>query len=104
MGYYSDLAHNLQRKNERLKKENEQMKKETIEIEKVSDYRWEENERLKKDNEQLKKNICRVHKNNEKLKAQIEKMKCCYLCKKVYECAFADVFNHHSCDNWELAE
>lgn len=26
MGYYSDLAHNLQRKNERLKKENEQLK------------------------------------------------------------------------------
>lgn len=28
MGYYSDLAHNLQRKNERLKKENEQLKQE----------------------------------------------------------------------------
>lgn len=26
MGYYSDLAHNLQRKNECLKKENEQVK------------------------------------------------------------------------------
>lgn len=28
MGYYSDLAHNLQRKNERLKKENERLEKE----------------------------------------------------------------------------
>ena len=26
MGYYSDLAHSLQRKNERLKKENEKLK------------------------------------------------------------------------------
>ena len=26
MGYYSDLAHNLQRKNDRLKKENKQLK------------------------------------------------------------------------------
>lgn len=28
--------------------------KETIEIEKVSDYRWEENQQLKQENEQLK--------------------------------------------------
>ena len=32
MGYYSDLAHNLQRKNERLKKENERLK---VQIEKM---------------------------------------------------------------------
>lgn len=40
----------------------------------------------------------------EQLEQQIEKMKCCYLCKSVYNCAFADVFNFHCCDNWELAE
>lgn len=40
----------------------------------------------------------------EQLKQQIEKMKCCYLCKNVYDCAFADVFNFHCCDKWELAE
>lgn len=40
----------------------------------------------------------------EQLEQQIEKMKCCYLCKSVYNCAFADVFNFHCCDKWELAE
>lgn len=41
--------------------------KEIIEIEKVSDYCWEENQQLKQENKQLK--------------AQIEKMKCCWNCK-----------------------
>lgn len=40
----------------------------------------------------------------EQLEQQIEKMKCCYLCKSVYNCAFADVFNFHCCDKWKLAE
>lgn len=45
-----------------------------------------------------------LEQENEQLKAQVEKMKCCYLCKSVYDCAFADVFNFHSCDKWEIAE
>lgn len=40
----------------------------------------------------------------EQLEQQIEKMKCCYLCKSVYNCAFADVFNFHCCDKWKLAK
>lgn len=45
-----------------------------------------------------------LEKENEQLKQQNAKMKCCYLCKSVYNCAFADVFNFHCCDKWELAE
>lgn len=45
-----------------------------------------------------------VKEENEKLKQQNAKMKCCYLCKSVYNCAFADVFNFHCCNKWELTE
>jgi hypothetical protein len=45
-----------------------------------------------------------LEKENERLQQQIEKMKCCYLCKSVYNCAFADVFNFHCCDKWKLAK
>lgn len=37
----------LKKENEQLEKENEQLKKDIIEIEKLSDSRWEENERLR---------------------------------------------------------
>lgn len=50
-----------------LMQEIERYDKELIEIEKVSDYRFEENEKLKKENKLLQQ--------------QIEKMKCCENCK-----------------------
>lgn len=72
---------------DKYKEENEQLKKDIIEIEKVSDFRWEENQRLK---------------------AQIEKMKCCGNCKYCDSdnpCLFHR--EHRQCDDycaWELAE
>jgi len=46
-------------------------------------------------------------KENEQLKAQIEKMKCCGNCSKWYECSKEKqmLFKlHKNCDEWELAE
>lgn len=48
--------------------------------------------------------LLKMYEKIEQLKQENEKMECCYLCKKQYECAFADVFNFHCCDEWELAE
>lgn len=39
----------------------EETQKKIIEIEKVSDYRWEENQQLKQENEQLKAQIKKLH-------------------------------------------
>lgn len=77
---------------ERLEEENEQLKKDIIEIEKVSDFRWEENQRLK---------------------AQIEKMKNHQNCKHRKTWGTADIMEDElkspcdKCkdyDKWELAE
>jgi hypothetical protein len=58
-----------------------------------------------KDNEmRLKQENCFSQEKVKRLQQQIEKMKCCYLCKSVYNCAFADVFNFHCCDKWKLAK
>lgn len=69
-----------------LMQEIERYNKELTEIERVADYRYEENEQLK---------------------AQIKKMKCCENCKHNYH----DRYNNLQCicncinfDNWELAE
>lgn len=76
----------------KLEEENEQLKKDIIEIEKVSDFRWEENQRLK---------------------AQIEKMKNHQNCKHRKTWGTADIMEDElkspcdKCkdyDNWELAE
>ena len=48
--------------------------------------------------------IKELKKENKQLKQQIEKMKRCYLCKSVYNCAFADVFNFHCCDKMEVSK
>ena len=44
-----------------LMQEIERYNKELIEIERVSDYRWEENQQLKQENEQLKQKIEKMH-------------------------------------------
>lgn len=84
-----------------LRGENDDLKKklrEDEEIESVSDFRWEENQRLKKENEDLK--------------AQIEKMKCCENCKfwQDNDCIIEHDYdckrwiNTNTDDFWELAE
>lgn len=78
-----------------------------VEIVVFKDKAWVrliEYQKVKEENEQLQQNWLESEYERSKLVSQIEKMKCCYLCKKVYECAFADVFNFHCCDKWELAE
>ena len=39
---------------------------------------------------------------NEQLKQQIEKMKCCFLCKYSDICKFADCDKKLHCDEWSL--
>jgi hypothetical protein len=90
-----------------LMQEIERYDKELIEIEKVSDYRWEENEKLKKENKLLQQ--------------QIEKMKCCFNCAHfsggfmcVFRCEKDDEIRKSVvtkkdvkkaiCNNWRLAE
>lgn len=71
-----------------LMQEIERYNKELIEIERVSDYRYEENKQLRQENEQLK--------------AQIEKMKCCFNCDKPIK--HLDCGDCHNGSNWELAQ
>lgn len=62
------------------------------------------NQKVMEENEQLQQKWLESEYEKSKLVSQIDKMKCCYLCKNVNECAFADVFNFHCCDKWKLAE
>lgn len=76
-----------------LMQEIERYDKELIEIERVSDYRYEENQQLKQENEQLK--------------AQIEEMKCCENCKHSYHDRYHTlqcICNCINFDKWELTE
>lgn len=71
-----------------LMQEIERYDKELIEIEKVSDYRFEENEKLKKENKLLQQ--------------QIEEMKCCFNCDRSIK--HHDCGDCHNGSNWKLAE
>jgi hypothetical protein len=81
-----------------LMQEIERYNKELIEIERVSDYRWEENQQLKQENEQLK--------------ALIEEMKNCYncsnFCDRNVDCSSICVRNNPTCKNkkdyWKMKD
>jgi hypothetical protein len=109
---------------QKVKEENEKLNQDIIEIEKVSDYRWEENEKLKAQIEEMEKEKCELLGIIQKKDNFIEKLKCCAKCKygkqgnqdRNGECHFCDVEVcicdvtndtmawDEKCDNWELAE
>ena len=74
---------------QKLQEENEQLKKEIIEIEKVSDYRFEENEQLKKQIKTLKEG---------------KQYETCPYRSTDMGCDYCDYRDRDLKDEWELAE
>ena len=99
-----------------LEEENEQLKKDNKICEEIIIGKQQEINELKKHRDKLLKNSVVDLQKIDELKAQIEKMKCCYNCKygRIYfvkeiivDC-LANKVNpnnkYENCDKWELAE